>query len=97
MFARCIVSILTKSESLAQICAKNTEMQNFFLWDCFLLVRPVHAKILQMNLVNFTNLFQHITLPTEVFRVLSKTDENYKLFDKCIFNTISQLVLLVSL
>jgi len=50
----------------------------------------LHAKIVQMNLVN---LFQQVRLPKNV----SKTVENCKLFDNCIFNNIPQLGLLVSL
>ena len=33
----------TKSESLAQIRTLVTEIQNFFLWDCFLLAHPVES------------------------------------------------------
>jgi len=39
-----------------------------------------------------SNLFLHIRLPTkQVFTVASKTGENCKLFDKCIFDNIPQL------
>ena len=78
--ARWKINHFSEAYLLSNICTKN-------YWNGITI-----AKIMQMNLVNS---FWQVRLPTkQVFKVVSETGENCKLFDKCIINNIPQLRLL---